>query len=68
MTVEELVQVLDKKSFFTIRESHKRNYIYQSLDGNGTNWEKIKNKKVLQVNPDSNGFLIYVAPPVGQDS
>ena len=68
MTVEELVKVLDKKSFFTIREPHKRSYIYQSLDGNGTNWEKIKDREVLQVTPDSNGFLIYVAPPVGKDS
>lgn len=68
MTVAELVQVLDKKSFFTIREPHKRSYIYQSLDGNVTNWEKIKDRKVLQVTPDSNGFLIFVAPPVGQDS
>ena len=68
MTVEELVRALDKKSFFTIREPHKRSYIYQSLDGNETNWEKIKVRKVLQVTPDSNGFLIFVAPPVGQDS
>lgn len=61
MTVEELVQVLDKKSFFKVKEPHKKNCIYQSIDG--TNWEKIKERNVMQVNHDIDGFIIYVAPP-----
>ena len=61
MTVEELVKVLDKASYFRIKEPHKRNCIYQSIEG--ANWEKIKERLVMQVSKEIDGFVIYVAPP-----
>lgn len=64
MTVEELVKVLDKAIYFRIKEPHKRNCIYQSVEG--ANWEKIKERFVMQVSKELDGFVIYVAPPTGK--
>ena len=67
MTVEELVQVLDKKSRFIIRVCHTDKTIFHPVKDE-EKWEMFRRKEVVQFTPVEDGIIIYVAPPVGKDS
>lgn len=67
MTVEELVQVLDKNSRFVIRACHTDKTIFHPVKDE-EKWEEFRKKDIVQFTPIEDGIIIYVAPPVGKDS
>ena len=77
MTVEELVQVLDKSHNFEVREVYSENRIFSSDDWYGKTsynhktFEEVKERIVHQIstfNDDEFTVYVEVAPPVGEDS
>lgn len=67
MTVEELVQVLDKNRRFIIRACHTDKTIFHPVKDE-EKWEMFRRKEVVQFTPVEDGIIIYVAPPVRKDS
>ena len=70
MTVEELVQVLDKSNGFYVRECHSGKTIFEPNRKDKEIWEEVKERRVVQVTACAGEFMIFVkmAPPVGKDS
>lgn len=65
MTVEELVQVLDKSNGFYVRECHSGKTIFEPNRKDKEIWEEVKKRSVVQVTACAGEFMIFVkmAPP-----
>lgn len=62
MTVESLINILDKKVIFQIIQAYDRKMLFDSSRSNNE-WENVKDKIVVEIYPtDTRGLCIYVKP------